>query len=187
METTTATAATSSSKFNFTAISFLVGVLLFLLPFVDIKCNGQTLASNTGIGLAFGTDYKTQGSIKSMENDFGKNTEKQTTQKQNGKMYVVALIALALGVTGFIVSLLNVKPFSLALVIASLSALCLLVLMIQLQMDIKSQSTTNDMDVNLKDNIKVTAEFTAWYYLSIISFIAAAFFSYRRKQRVIMI
>ena len=185
MEKTTTYGTTSLLKFNLTSVSFLVGVLLFLLPFVDIKCNGQTLASNTGIGLALGTDYKTEAQIKSMETGLGTNTDKKATEKQNGKMYVVALVALALGVIGFIVSLLNVKSSSVGVVVASLAALCLIVLMIQLQMDIKSQSNTTDTDVNLKDNIKITAEFTAWYYLSLISFIAAAFFSYRRRQAMI--
>ena len=54
MEATQTTATVPSRKFSLTSISFLVGILLFLLPFVEIKCNDQTLATNTGIGLAVG-------------------------------------------------------------------------------------------------------------------------------------
>ena len=55
-------AATSSTGLFGTKIpasaAFLVGILLFLLPFAEVKCNGETVASNTGIGIAMGKDWK---------------------------------------------------------------------------------------------------------------------------------
>jgi amino acid transporter len=186
METTTTASTSSPRKFSSSSVSFLVGILLFLLPFVEIRCNDQPFASNTGIGLAFGTDYKTTGQIKSLENPFGKNSseeEKAATEKQKGKMYVPALIALILGAIGLILSLSNAKQNKASIFIGSLAAICLIVLMIQIQMDIKDTPKTGED--NFADNIKVTAAFTAWYYLSLISFIAAAFFSYNRKPIVI--
>ena len=184
METTTTAPAASTRKFSISSAGFLAGVLLFLLPFVEIKCNDQPFASNTGIGLAFGTDYKTTGQMKSLENPFGLNAnekDKAVTEKEKGKMYVVALISLILGVIGFVLSLTNAKSKA-GIFIGSAAAICLIVLMIQIQMDIKDTPKT---DNDLGNNIKVTAEFTAWYYLSLISFIAAAFFSSRTKPIVI--
>ncbi len=185
MDTTTTTATAPSRKFNLSSVSFLVAILLFLLPFVEIKCNDQPFASNTGIGLAFGTDYKTTGQMKSLENPFGMNSsenKKAVTEKEKGKMYVSALIALILGVIGFILSLTSDKSKA-GIFIGSLAAICLIVLMIQIQMDIKDTPKTGEE--GLTENLKVAAEFTAWYYLSLISFIAAAFFSYSKKPIVI--
>lgn len=185
MDTTTTTATAPSRKFSLSSASFLVAILLFLLPFVEIKCNDQPLASNTGIGLAFGTDYKTTSQMKTLDNPFGKtSSEKAVTEKQKGEMYVSALIALILGAIGLALSMVNSKPNTAGVIIASLAAICLIVLMIQIQMDIKDKPLKGGED-DFGSNIKVTAEFTAWYYLSLISFIAAAFFSYRRKPIVI--
>lgn len=175
---------TASRKFGLNSISFLVGTLLFLLPFVEIRCNGQPLASNTGIGLAFGTDYKTTSQMKSLDNPFGNKSEQAVTEKQRGEMYPAALIALLLGVIGVIVSFLNPGPNKAALFIGGLAAICLIILMVQIQMDIKDRPFSKSED-NLGENLKITAEFTAWYYLSLISFVAAAFFSFRKKQIVI--
>jgi len=99
-------------------------------------------------------------------------------------MYPAALIALLLGVIGVIVSFLNPGPNKAALFIGGLAAICLIILMVQIQMDIKDRPFSKSED-NLGENLKITAEFTAWYYLSLISFVAAAFFSFRKKQIVI--
>ena len=112
METNTTAPVSSTRRLSLSSVSFIVAVLLFLLPFVEIKCNDQPFASNTGIGLAFGTDYKTTGQMKSLENPFGmKSSEKGkvVTEKEKGKMYVSALIALILGALGFFLSLANAK------------------------------------------------------------------------------
>lgn len=175
---------TTPRKFGLNSVSFLVGTLLFLLPFVEIRCNDQPLASNTGIGLAFGTDYKTTSQMKSLDNPFGNKSEKAITERQKGEMYPSALIALILGIIGVIVSFLNPGPNKAAVFIGALAAICLIVLMVQIQMDIKSKPFSKT-EGNLGDNLKITAAFTAWYYLSLLSFIAAVFFSYRKKLIVI--
>lgn len=180
----TKTTTTATKKFGLNSISFLVGTLLFLLPFVEIRCNDQPLASNTGIGLAFGTDYKTTSQMKSLDNPFGNKSEQTVTEKQQGEMYPSALIALILGIIGVIFCFLNPGPNKAALVIGALAAICLIVLMVQIQMDVKDKPLSKSED-SLGENIRITAEFTAWYYISLISFIAAAFFSYRKKQIVI--
>jgi hypothetical protein len=180
----TQTTTTATRKFGLNSISFLVGTLLFLLPFVEIRCNDQPLASNTGIGLALGTDYKTTSQMKSLDNPFGNKSEQTVTEKQKGEMYPSALIALILGIIGVIFSFLNPGPNKIALFIGGLAAICLIVLMVQIQMDVKDKPFSKSEE-SLGENLKITAEFTAWYYLSLISFIAAAFFSYRKRQIVI--
>jgi hypothetical protein len=179
---TTKTATTR--RFGLNSISFMVGTLLFLLPFVEIKCNNQPLASNTGIGLAFGTDYKTTSQMKSLDNPLGNKSENEVSEKQKGEMYPSALIALILGIIGVILSFLIPGPNKAAVFIGSLAAICLIVLLVQIQIDIRDKPFSKEENT-LGENLKITAEFTAWYYLSLISFVAAAFFSYRKKRIVI--
>ncbi len=40
------------------SIAFLLAILLFLLPFAEIRCNGTAVANNTGLGIATGQEWK---------------------------------------------------------------------------------------------------------------------------------
>lgn len=181
MGTTTASGK-SSPKFRLNSVAFLVATLLFLLPFVNIRCKGENLISNNGVGLAFGINYKTSNQIESDESKLDKKIS--ITEKESGKMYVAALLALLLGITGFILSIVNPGMDKINTMIGVLAALALIVLMIQIKYDVRNKSG-HEITNGLSANLKVTAEFTAWYYLSLISFMAAAFFSYWRKPIVI--
>jgi len=176
-------AATSKSlpRFRLNSTMFLVGTLLFLLPFVNIRC-GQNYISNNGIGLAFGINYKTSKEVESKTEDFNKKIS--VMEKDSGKMYVSALIALLLGVAGLILSVMNRGMDKITVIIGILAALTLVALMIQIKYDFKNE-TGHAMTNTVTDSSKWTVEFTVWYYLSLISFIAAAFFSYWRKPIVI--
>src|SRR3954471_14062422 len=53
--------ASSTSLFGTkipSSIAFLLAILLFLLPFAEIRCNGAAVANNTGLGIATGTEWK---------------------------------------------------------------------------------------------------------------------------------
>ena len=43
------------------SVAFVVAILLFLLPFSEIRCGGSALMNNTGIGFALGKDWKISG------------------------------------------------------------------------------------------------------------------------------
>ena len=178
METTTR----SSPGIRLNSIMFLAATLLFLLPFVNIRCKGETLVSNNGVGLAFGVNYKTSKEIKSNEEKVDKNVS--ITEEESGKLYVSALIALLLGVAGVVLSIMNPGFDKINAAIGGLAAIALVVLMIQIKSEVSDKSSHDITDI-LSANVKITAEFTAWYYLSLISFLAAAFFSYWRKPIVI--
>lgn len=177
----TATTRTSPS-IRLNSITFLVGTLLFLLPFVNIKCKGETLVSNTGVGLALGINYKTSKEIAPEERSFNKKIS--ITERDSGKLYVSALLALLLGVTGVVLSIMRPGPNNINAIIGVLAALALIALMIQIKYDVSDKSS-HDITDGVSANVRMTAEFTAWYYLSLVSFIAAAFFSYWRKPIVI--
>lgn len=160
---------------------FLVGTLLFLLPFVNIRC-GQNVISNNGVGLAFGINYKTSKQV-----EYGKadNDNKiSIVEKDSGRLYAPALIALVLGVAGFVLSVMKPSTHKINTTIGVLAALALIALMIQIKYDFKNE-TNHSVTNRVTDDSKWSVEFTAWYYLSLISFIAAAFFSYWRKPIVI--
>lgn len=162
------------------SISFAVAILLFLLPFVEIRCNGQEFATNTGLGLALGMDYKTSSDMDNLfnsENDQVTTTRK--TEKQDGKMYAGALIALLLGVGGLVISFVKKDHGKITAAIGLLAALALLFVMVQLQSDIDGQPKSKE-ETMFNQKVEVTASFTPWYWLSVVCFVLAAFLGYRQ-------
>jgi amino acid transporter len=166
-------------------VAFIVASLLFLLPFVEIRCNDTPYAENSGMGLAFGTDYKTTGQVRKLNDSFyNRDTDSAKVSKENGKMYPVALGALILGLLGIALSLTSVRAGMINTIVGIVAALLLIVLMIQVKMDVKDVTNTETSEDDVSNAIRVTAAFTAWYYLSLLSFLAAAFFSYKQGQSV---
>jgi hypothetical protein len=170
-------------KKHTTTIAFVVAVLLFALPFVEIRCNGVTVAQNTGIGLAFGSDYKLGSSMSALQDQFNSTREEKKAgpAKESGKVYAFALAALLLGVVGIAISFSNVRSGIFNTVIGAAAALSLIALMIQLNSDIKERSGQGDKN-ELTESIGISIGFTVWYFLSIVCFLAAAFFSFKRGQ-----
>jgi lysylphosphatidylglycerol synthetase-like protein (DUF2156 family) len=169
------------------SISFLVALLLFFLPFVEIKCNATSLYKAKGIELVTGFTVKDDRD-KNSEDNLSVGDNRNERQEPNN----FAIAAFVLGILGLILSFVNFRSRPLVnTVIAVLAAVCLLALLIQIQSDVGKWSTTgktsrdDDLLHDMARSIRITAQFTAWYYLSLVSFIAAAFFSYRRKPPVI--
>lgn len=156
------------------SVAFIIAVLLFFLPFLDIKCNDMSLQKVSGIELATGFNIKGPGSDNTL---FG-NVEKNTGAKGERKdPYVYALVALALGIAGFLLSLLNIKATAFGgIIIGVLGIIAMIGMMIDIKSDIKGES------LGTEDGVKVVVEFTPWFYVTIIAFLAAAFFSYRRMR-----
>jgi hypothetical protein len=170
-------------KKHTTTVAFGVAVLLFLLPFVEIRCNGMAIAKNTGIGLAVGSDYSLGNDMQTLKNQFDSDpqSKKGGPSKESGKVYAFALIALLLGIGGIALSFTKIKPGIINTVIGVAAALSLLALMVQLNSDIKEKAGVKEGS-DFTDNIKVSIAFTIWYYLCIVSFLTAAFFSFKRGQ-----
>jgi uncharacterized membrane protein len=182
MEETKTTSNLLGGRLGLPSISFLVGVLLFLLPFVEIRCNGEKFATNTGVGLAFGIDYKTTSTDKSLD-DAASGSERRVSEREKGKLYVFALLAFFLGIAGIVLSLTTTRSNKALVLIGSLAAICLIALFIQLKMDVADKPLKGTKS-SFADDVKVTAIFTGWYYLSLLSFIVAAVVSYKRKPQI---
>ena len=169
-------------KKHTSTIAYLAGILLFFLPFVQVRCNDVPFAENTGVGLAFGTNYKVTDQMKSLEGLGNKDASSHTTREE-GKLYGWALAAFLLGVTGLILSFRG-QPSGAAIrmVTGLLAALCLIIVMIQIHHDVKAEMNSTDGEVRVAPAVKVTVDYTLWFYLTVCSFLAAAFFSYKHLQ-----
>ncbi len=162
-------------------ISFAVGILLFLLPFAEVKCGSITLVGNTGIGLVMGSPWKTalgQGNeeyIDKLKNP----TEKSTKKMLSGGPDVFAILALVFGVAGLAVCMSTHRTRSMVgMSTGILAALMLIALMIQYKVAMSS-ALSNSKDVKDIDlGMVLKLKFTTWYFISLASFAAAAFFSY---------
>lgn len=163
-------------------IAFAIGVLLFFMPFVDIQCNNMSLQKVNGAELATGFKIKGPDSGNSFleglnKDDSNSRTSLTSNDKRDPNVY--ALAALVLGALGLLLSISNARLGGIGGVLTgSLAAASLIGLLV----DIRRQVSA---DIGLKDggaNIKIAVEFTPWFYLAVVSFIAAAYFSYKRMK-----
>ena len=176
-------------KRNTTTVAFAVGILLFLLPFAQLKCGGMTLAENSGIGIAIGSQWKIAmvGGTNDLLNEKGKlgKNDKDNPLKGGGPniFAIVALIVAAIGL-GFAFSNQKYRAM-IGLCTGILAFIMLIAVMVQYKMAMSS-ALSNDKTETLKDmdmGAMVKLQFTIWYFLSLASFAAAAFFSYKHHQQ----
>ncbi|MES1223434.1 MAG: hypothetical protein ABUT20_48510 [Bacteroidota bacterium] len=172
-ETNSSTVNMSSSRLSH--IPFVIGVLLFLAPFIDIRCNNVSLQDVNGISMATGFEIKTNNN--SLLDHLGSDDSKisiNKSGKRDGNMY--ALIALIAGIAGLVISLLKFKEKNLLGIISGIAAGGAL---IGLMIDIRSQLK---LDLSARSdslNISFGVEFTPWFYLAVIAFLIGAFLSYK--------
>lgn len=182
------------------SVAFAVGILLFLMPFAELKCtskadkenSGFSFSSsalkitNTGLGLAIGGQWKMKmGGFGSFMGDEKDSMSKQKKQDPN----FIAIAALALGVLGLGLSFMKTRIGGmLSTVSGVLSAGALVGLMFDLKGKVKDmippKESGGNEDSFMGDMSDVTFKlgFTPWFYVAIVAFLAAAFFCYKRMQ-----
>jgi hypothetical protein len=166
------------------SVAFAVGILLFLLPFAEIKCNNATLMQNSGLGIAMGSEWKM--SEKNMLGGLGggESSSQLGNTKKDPNFYAIA--ALALGLTGLILSLFNAKAASgSALVSGVLSAGALIGLWIDLKKEVNTSLADTEKTGGLGmgiDKVSLSLQLTPWFYVAVVAFLVAAFFCYKRIQ-----
>ena len=161
------------------SIAFLLAILLFLLPFAEIRCNGTAVASNTGLGIATGTEWKEVVTKSIFGNEFQNNpsTNESKVQKQDPNIFAIA--ALALGVIGVVIAFLTPKgggKFN--LFVGALAAISLIAMLIDLRSKAKSDNSIKSSDLDFNAGVIVTVDGTGWFYFTIILFILGGVFSY---------
>lgn len=187
------------------SVAFVVGILLFFMPFLDIKCNNMSLQTVTGVQLATGFKMKNNSSDNSFLDDIKPKGTDETitktaakTDKKDPNLY--AMIALGLGVLGLLLSFTNAKAAIGGAMVTGIGAAGALIGMMldvkkKVKLDIPDVSDkTPDNDVgntidkigdgvnSLTDKVNITVDFTPWFYIAVVAFLAAAFFCYKRMS-----
>lgn len=164
--------------------SFVIGLLLFLMPFVDIRCGSVSVKQATGIELATGFEIRDTRPNNSLFGN-GNGTPMLDGDTRRGDKF--ALAALLLGLAAAIVALMNFKARSfLGMILGAATTLSLIALMIDIKSRIRSDSqpgynNNNGFDLNLGNDINITANFTGYFYLAVILFALGAYFSYKQR------
>jgi hypothetical protein len=174
-------------------VAFAVGILLFFMPFVDIKCNGTSLQTISGFQLATGFKMKNNSSDNPFLNDVksdkvDETITKSTTKTDKKEPNLYAMVAMGLGILGLLLSFTNAKAAiggAMVTGIASAGALIGMMLDVKkkVKLDMADTGTKSSGTDNLGlDNLKITVDFTPWFYIAVVAFLAAAFFCYRRMS-----
>ncbi len=132
--------------------AFLVAILLFLLPFGEVRCNGSAMANNTGVGIAMGSEWKEVVT----KNIFGESLNTNDSKKEFNR--------------------------KINLFIGLLAAASLIAMLIDLKSKVKSDTSVKSSDLNLNMGMKITVDGTGWFYFALILFLAAALFSWQRSK-----
>lgn len=177
------------------SVAFAVAVLLFFMPFIDIKCNNMSLQTVSGVQLATGFKMKNNSSNNSLLNDFktdevDKTITKTTTKTDKNDPNLFAMVALGLGLLGFGLSFTNIKAgIGGAIVTAIASVGCMIGLFLDIKGKVKADyaGTSRESGVGkfgrkLTESMGISVDFTPWFYVSVIAFLAAAFLAYKRMS-----
>ena len=163
---------------------FGLAILLFLLPFSEVKCSSTTLAGNSGLGIALGWQWKialggkNSDWMQKLAKDAPSGTQKELKDKPN----VFAIVALVSAIAGIIFSFFRTGNRSLFIMSAGiLAAIMLIALMIQFKLVLQSSLSEKGAKNEWMGSI-IRVQFTFWYYLCLVLFSGAAFAGYRQHQ-----
>ena len=168
-------------------VAFTIGILLFLLPFAEIRCSSTALTNKSGLDFALANEWKPVGGYG--KEFLGKNQTK-TESKKEGNSQLFALAGLGLAALGLLCCMGNPKlTGSAGTAFGVLSAGALIALMVELKSWFrgelaretaeKAKKTDVDSFGNL-DGMNVNLGFTPWAYVTVAVLLAAAYFCYRR-------
>jgi len=165
--------------------AFVLAVLLFLLPFAEVKCNGTPIANNTGLGIAIGSEWKEVMSKGIFGNDFNHNSDNtgQSNEHKKQDPNKFAIVALALGIIGVVIALLVPKGGGLTNVLVGvLAAVSLIAMLIDLKSKTKPDDSVRSSELGINTDTIIRVDGTAAFYLAIILFLSAALFSWQRGK-----
>lgn len=165
------------------SLAFLLAIVLFLLPFAEIRCNGTPIANNTGLGIATGSEWKEVITKSIFGNEFQSKRSAEESKMEQQDPNIFAIAALALGVIGVLIAFLTPKGGGrFNLVVGVLAAVSLMAMLIDLRSKARSDNSVRSSDLNFNASAIVTVEGTGWFYFAIILFILGGVFSYLRGK-----
>jgi hypothetical protein len=166
------------------SVAFAVGILLFLLPFAEIKCGSSTIANQSGLGFAMGKEWKTAGSNGMFGDELTKSSS-SLDKGEKGNTQIFAIAALALGVLGLLLSFANAKTGGgTGIFTGILSAGALIGLMMDIKKNFNAsmsnqaaEKTEQGSDIlgfdkfgDTMNNMKPVLDFTPWFYVAVSHF-----------------
>jgi len=166
----------SISVNKLSSIPFFLGVLLFLAPFIDIRCNNVSLQQVSGMSLATGFEVKANDGNSLFKNLKVKDGDLSFKNGEKSEGNIYALLALIIGLAGAVVLLLKFKNRE---VVGSIAGIGAAAALIGLMVDIKSQVKLNLSARTDFADMSLVIAFTPWFYLAIVAFLIGAFLSYR--------
>ena len=166
------------------SVAFIIGALLFLLPFIEIKCNAQPVDDISGAELATGYRVKATKSdntlVGKLENSTMLDSGSEQLSIKGNDVNLFALTALLAAVLGFIAMFIKSKTASkMGLLFGIIAAGGLIGLWIQITRQVKEETGSTAMEAGSI----VSVTFTPWFYLSLMAFLLAAFSCYLRIIR----
>lgn len=181
------------------AVTFAVAVLLFLLPFAELKCktpeqrqdslfklnNIGMSFTNTGLGLALGSEWKTNmPNSRFFDSDRREDGWKKDMKSPEPNSW--AIVALVLAVAGLGISFTKARAWAaVGAAAGALSAAALIGLMLDLQKqskDLVSETQRAGNSLTVTEGSGFILYFTPWFFVAVVALVVASFFSYKRMQ-----
>ncbi len=147
-------------------VLFLVIIICFFLPFFNLTCQQQKIASITGFELISGTQISTKGIDKTMK-DLSIPEVKQESKPDNVSPEPLAFVAFLLAVGGLIISFFG-KISDIGAAAAGLMGALILVFL---------SSSISDNILGKVQSQPMAVECAAGYYLCLVFFILAFFYN----------
>jgi len=163
-------------------VAFAIGILLFFTPFLEIRCNSMTIQSVSGVQLATGFKVDTNKGNPGYFSDLDNSSEIKNERKvdrQSPNRY--AMLALIFATLGLIVSFTKWHPrvsSTTATIVGFATTACLFGLWMDIGKQVKLQLPKSE------DGLSISVGMTSWFYVTLIVFVAATFFSFKRLQIV---
>jgi len=197
----TVNAPSSSSNAMFgtktpSTVTFAVGILLFLLPFAEIRCGGTKLATKSGLDFALDNKWKPLGGGLFGKEDLKENALASGKEQKGNTQYLI-IGAMALGVIGFLLAFAGGKKGAAGgIATGVLAAGALIGFMLDLKKNIANSMREEALDKakegadnigldkigNTMGDLKPTLAFSPWFYIAVIAFLTAAVFCYLRMK-----
>lgn len=177
-----------------TTAAVALGLLLFLMPFAELRCGNIPIIRNSGLGLAFGSSWRpAMGGMPDKKDLVKKDTTGDFQKSLSSGPNVFAIVALVAAILALVICLSSTRSRSLVVLSASaLTALMLIALLVQMQISFSNaMNKASDLAAEKKGDMgewssamtgMIKLHFTLWYYISLVSFMAAAFFGYKHHR-----
>ena len=148
---------------KFSPAIYVVIVILFFMPFVNLSCGGQTIMSISGFQLITGTEVDAKGMFGGEMNP---SDEMGTDEKKEIESQPLALFAFIAALIGLIISFFKMRIPALVNIVVSIAGVIFLLLL--------KVSLDADADLNVSGQNVITLDYQFAYWLSIILFIVGA-------------